>query len=102
MNIITDKDLAKILPVDEKNIGEGSPEIFNELSNEVVIELQNIMITHFLDKKTQLISFLKGEIGTKEEILEKKQKIDNNYYTIRGEMNECYRILDFVNNGGKK
>ena len=50
---------------------------------------------NYIEKK-QLISFLENEITTKQEILDKKQKIDNSYYVIRGEKNECHRILDFI------
>ena len=95
------KDLEKILPLDEKDIGEGSPEIFDKLSDKVVIDLQNAMIEQYLDKKAQLISFLEDKIKECEKEIEKF--LDREYYCIALDKKEAFQeVLDFVNKGGKE
>ncbi|WP_298061713.1 hypothetical protein [uncultured Rikenella sp.] len=76
----------------------------DEITKEQALKLLDTITkdrNNLKNEKQQLISFLKSEIATKNEILDKKQKYDNNYYIICGERSECHRILDFVNKGGK-
>ncbi len=93
------KDLEKILPLDEKDIGEGSPEIFDKLSDKVVIDLQNAMIEQYLDKKAQLITWLENKIKKYENDKHNYPHLFTFYSGILGAYEE---VLDFVEKGGKE
>lgn len=98
------KDLEKIFPIDEKDIGEGNPEIFDKLSDKVVIDLQNAMIEQFLDKKTQLIKFLEDKIKEYQEELSNSWMEDeeNDFsFELKIKIEMLKEVLDFVEKGGK-
>ena len=95
------KDLEKIFSIDEKDIGEGNPEIFDKLSDKVVIDLQNAMIEQFLDKKQQLISWLEDKIKKLEEKIKGLNYNEIEYYdAVRIDIYK--EVLDFVNKGDKE
>ena len=70
-----------------------------KLTNKEIIKLQTAVINGFLEKKQQLISFLKNKIKECEyESITIPEKLD--YWT--GKKNTYQEVLDFINNGGKE